>query len=152
MVGEEVGRFGGFLKECLAGRRLATDAEVKQAVTFEHHTSDTDFFYSRIQALMSQWDKRLNVNCDHVGVWCVPCVTQCHVYIKVRMKFSPSERLVLYFFGNRLVARCRTHLSHPCGSVDGCDAHLITSKVIAWLHYNIPAWRPALSPAFHSAL
>jgi hypothetical protein len=71
--------------------------------------------------LMSQWDKCLNFNCDHVGVWCVPCATQCHVFIKVTMSGT-------LLFGNGLVARCGARLRHPCGSVNGCVAHKITSK------------------------
>ena len=48
------------------------------------HTLGTDFFSAGMQALVSQWDKCLNVNSDHVAVWRVPSDTfvphthRCH--------------------------------------------------------------------------
>jgi len=32
-------------------------------------------FYARIQALVSRWAERLNVNGDYAEVWCVPSAT-----------------------------------------------------------------------------
>jgi hypothetical protein len=46
----------------LAGKQLAADANVMQAVTFWLQKSDTDFLYDGIQALVPRWDKWLNVN------------------------------------------------------------------------------------------
>jgi hypothetical protein len=58
----------GSLKKHLDGKRFATDADIKQAVTSCLQTLDTDFFCAAIQALMPQWDKRLNVNVDCVEI------------------------------------------------------------------------------------
>jgi len=55
-------------KKHLAGKRFATDAEVKQAVTCVP-TLSTYLFY----ALVPRWDKCLNANGDKAEVWCVPC-------------------------------------------------------------------------------
>jgi hypothetical protein len=43
------------LKKHLAGRRFATDADVKQAVTSWQQTLDINFFYAGIQAVVSWW-------------------------------------------------------------------------------------------------
>jgi len=45
------------LKKHLACKQFATNADVKQAVTFWLQTPDTSFFCAQIQALMWQWDK-----------------------------------------------------------------------------------------------
>jgi hypothetical protein len=42
----------GPLKNYLAGKRFATDADVKQAVTGWPQTLDTDFFYAVTQTLV----------------------------------------------------------------------------------------------------
>jgi hypothetical protein len=57
-----------------AGKKFATDADVKQAVTWLQ-TFDTDFFYIVIQALVPRWGKCLNVSGDYADVWCVPSAT-----------------------------------------------------------------------------
>jgi hypothetical protein len=44
--------FFGPLKEHLTGKRLATDTDMKQAVTSWLQTLDTDFFCMGIQALV----------------------------------------------------------------------------------------------------
>jgi hypothetical protein len=54
-------------KKHLAGKRFATDAEVKQAVTCVS-TLHAYFFY----ALVPRWDKCLNANGDNAEAWCVP--------------------------------------------------------------------------------
>lgn len=54
----------GPLKNYLAGKRFATDADVKQAVTCCLQTLDTDLFYAVTQTLVLRWGKRLNVNDD----------------------------------------------------------------------------------------
>jgi hypothetical protein len=51
-----------------AFNRLATDANVKQAVTSWLQIMDTDFFSIRMQALLLQWDKCLNVYVDSMKV------------------------------------------------------------------------------------
>jgi hypothetical protein len=60
------------LKQHMACKWFATNADVKQAVTFWLQTPDTSFFCAKIQALMWQWDKCLNVNGEYMYVWCVP--------------------------------------------------------------------------------
>ena len=59
----------------LAGRRFATDADVKRAAPSWLQTLDADFIYAEIQALATQWEKCLNIDGDHVEVWCVPSAT-----------------------------------------------------------------------------
>jgi hypothetical protein len=61
-------RIFGPRKKHLAGKRFATDAEVKQAVTCFPKFA-TYLFY----ALVLRWDKCLNANGDNAEVWCVPC-------------------------------------------------------------------------------
>jgi hypothetical protein len=66
------------LKKQLNGKRCATDADVKQAVTSWLQTLNTDFF------LVSRWDHCSNVCCDS-EVWCVPsaarlpCIRQSQI-------------------------------------------------------------------------
>jgi len=69
----------GLRKKNLAGKRFATDAEVKQAVTHVP-TLPTYFFY----ALVPRWDKCLNTNGDNAEAWCVPCAI--HVTCILRSK------------------------------------------------------------------
>jgi hypothetical protein len=54
----------GSIKKHLARKRYATDDDVKQAVTFRKQAHYTDFCYTRTQALVSRWDKWLNMNGD----------------------------------------------------------------------------------------
>jgi hypothetical protein len=54
----------GPLKKHLAGKRFATDADVKQAVISWLQTRYTDFLYIKVQALVPGCDKCLNVNAD----------------------------------------------------------------------------------------
>jgi hypothetical protein len=63
--------------------------------TFWLHKLDTDFFYARIQALVTRWNKWLNVNGDYVQAWCAP--STCHVYIEVRIKLSALGRYVTFW-------------------------------------------------------
>jgi hypothetical protein len=42
--------------KCLAGKEFATDANVKQAVTFWPQTFDNGFSYAVIQALVPWWN------------------------------------------------------------------------------------------------
>jgi hypothetical protein len=59
----------GFFEKHLAGKRFATDADVKQAVTSWLQTLDTSLFFNGIQVfLVPRWDKCLNVNGDYVEV------------------------------------------------------------------------------------
>ena len=55
-------------QEATGWQVTATDADVKQAVTSLLQTLKTDFCYTRIQSLVQQWDKCLNVNGDYVEV------------------------------------------------------------------------------------
>jgi hypothetical protein len=59
-------------KKNLAGKQFATYANTKQGVTSCLHTPYADFCYSRIQALVPQWDKCLNMKGDNVEVWEAP--------------------------------------------------------------------------------
>jgi hypothetical protein len=61
----------GPLKKRLPGKWFWTDADAKQVVTSCLHIINTDIFDAEIQALVSRWNKRLNVNGDYVEVWCV---------------------------------------------------------------------------------
>ena len=47
---------------------ILRDADAKQVVTFWLQTIDTDIFDVEMQALVPQWDKRLNINGDYVEV------------------------------------------------------------------------------------
>ena len=58
----------GLLKKHLAGKRFATDADVKQVITSWLQTLDTDFLYAGIQALAPQWERCVNENSDYVEV------------------------------------------------------------------------------------
>ena len=53
----------GPLKNYLAGKRFATDADVKQAVTYWPQTR-IDLFHAVTQTLVLRWGKCLNVNGD----------------------------------------------------------------------------------------
>ena len=64
----------GPCKKHPAGKKFATDADVKQAVTWLQ-TFDTDFFYIGMQALVPRWCKCLNVSGDYTEVWYVPSAT-----------------------------------------------------------------------------
>jgi len=81
----------------MRGNRLAstaTDTDIKHTVTL-----NTAFCCSRIQALVQQWDRYLNVNEDHVDVWCVPLVLNVPPYIQlVGMKFLTAEGFLPYCF------------------------------------------------------
>jgi len=74
----------GPLEKYLPDNLFATGAYVKRADTSKTETLGTDFFSAGIQALVSKWNKCLNVNSDHVAVWRVPSDTfvshtqQCH--------------------------------------------------------------------------
>jgi hypothetical protein len=46
----------------VAGKQFTADTDVKQAGTFWLQTLDTDFFCARLQVLMPQWSKHLNVS------------------------------------------------------------------------------------------
>ena len=52
-----------------ADKGLATDADVKEAVTSWLQTLDNDFFHIAIQALVPRWDRCVNVTDDYVEVW-----------------------------------------------------------------------------------
>jgi hypothetical protein len=58
----------GPLKKHLAGKRFATDADVKHAVTSWLSILNTYFFYAGIQALVPRWDRRLSVDGEYVEV------------------------------------------------------------------------------------
>ena len=70
--------FFGTRRKHLAGKHFATDADVKQAVTYWLPTLDTDFLHTGIQVLMSWWDKCINFRGDYVEV----CLPMCHVYVE----------------------------------------------------------------------
>ena len=63
----------------------------RKASTSWLQTLDTDFLHARIEALVLLWDKLFNANDDYVyyllHIW--------HVYIKVRIKVSPFEYLII---------------------------------------------------------
>ena len=53
-------------------KQFATDHDMKQAVFPWLQKFYTDFLYTGILALASQWDKCLNICGDYVEVWRVP--------------------------------------------------------------------------------
>jgi len=59
----------------LKGKRFATDADVKQAVTSWLRTIQSAVSYAVLETLMSQWDASLNVTGDNV-LWSVPSATR----------------------------------------------------------------------------
>jgi hypothetical protein len=61
------------LQKHLAGKRCATDADAKQAVTSWLDTSDSS--PTEIKALAPRWDKCCNVDGEYVEVWCVSSAT-----------------------------------------------------------------------------
>jgi hypothetical protein len=58
------------LTKPLTGKKIATDADVKQAVTSWLQIYDNDFIYTRTQVLVPQWDNCLNVNGTVIHVQC----------------------------------------------------------------------------------
>ena len=56
---------------------------------------DSNFFYSRTQASVSQCKKCLNIRGDYVGVWCVPSAT--HTTCIFGINFSTSVFVTLLF-------------------------------------------------------
>lgn len=62
----------GPLTNDLVDKQFATDHDMKQAVFPWLQKFYTDFLYTGIQALASQWDKCLNICGDYVEVWRVP--------------------------------------------------------------------------------
>lgn len=60
------------LKKNVAGERLATDPDGKQAATWLMKLA-TDFLKARIQNLVPWRDRCFNMNGRSVEVWCVPC-------------------------------------------------------------------------------
>jgi len=85
--------FFGPLNKHLYGKRFATDAGVKQAVTSWLQTLYPYFFYTSVQALVPRWGKCLHVNSDYVEVCCLPCTIMCHIYAHLptcSMEQSPS--------------------------------------------------------------
>jgi hypothetical protein len=64
----------GQLKKRLADERLATDADVKQAVTSWLQTLDTNFSHVWMHAWVQRWDKWWNNNGDlSWGLKCTIC-------------------------------------------------------------------------------
>lgn len=82
-------RLFGHHKKHLPGKWLATDSDVKLAVTFWQWTLDTELLYTGIQATEPQLEKCLNVNGDYMELWRLP--SAMYIYIKVRTKFLVSE-------------------------------------------------------------
>jgi hypothetical protein len=78
------------------GKRLAKDAEVKEAVTSWLQTPDTDFFYAQTQALVPWWDKWLNVNDEYAEVWRVQSATYVSCIHLSQCKFSVSEGYLIF--------------------------------------------------------
>jgi hypothetical protein len=70
----------GLFKKPFSGKTFATDANMKQAVTSWLRKLDTDLHYTKMQALLPRWDRRLNVNRDYLGdLVCTICYT-CAMY------------------------------------------------------------------------
>ena len=80
--------FFGTRREHLAGKHVATDPDVKQAVTYWLQALDTDFSHAGIQILMSRWDNCINVSGDYVGVRCLPSGTCVPSIRRSGMKLS----------------------------------------------------------------
>jgi hypothetical protein len=81
-------------KKYLAGKRFATDPDVKQAVPSWPPTLDTDLCYTGTPG----WHKPSNVNCDYAEGWRVPCAAYRHqracyhamAASKTRLRRTPS--------------------------------------------------------------
>jgi hypothetical protein len=85
----------GPLRKYPTNKRLATDADVKQAVVSWLQTRDTNLFCAGIQVLVIQCDIYLNVKrrlCGHL-LRCYHMLHVCHVYIEILMK-SPRDQSV----------------------------------------------------------
>ena len=63
-------------EKALTGKLFASDTDVKQAVISWLQTNETDCCYDGIYAMVSGWDKCLNVIGGCVEVWCVPSATR----------------------------------------------------------------------------
>jgi hypothetical protein len=55
------------------------------------------FFYSIIQALVTQWNKCFSVSGDNAEADVYHLLTMCHVYMEVRINLSASESLLPHF-------------------------------------------------------
>ena len=91
----------------------AIDTDIKPTVTL-----NTAFCCSRIQALVQQWDKYLNVNEDYVDVWCVPLVLHVTYTQLVGTKFLTAEglppccfTLLVQVFHTCKFARCKATIA-----------------------------------------
>jgi len=63
-------------------QKICKDADEKPNLTSWQQILDTDFFYVRTHALVSRWDKCLNVSGDCREVWCVSSAT----YVQYRYR------------------------------------------------------------------
>jgi len=93
---------------------MATDTDIKHTAKL-----NTAFCCSRIQALVQQWDKYLNVKDDYVDIWRVPMVLHVTYIQLVGMKFLRAEGMLPYCFTLTLVpvlhtckfAKCRATIA-----------------------------------------
>lgn len=106
----------GHLKMHLAGNRCTTMPTWGRPSPTEQ-TVDTNFFYVRIQALVPQRDKCLNVNANYMEVWCVPFATHMP-YIHQRAS-SSLQSVCLLIFLNVFVSTA--HVIHCSTNHTGKD-------------------------------
>jgi len=84
----------GAIRKHLVGNQFATDPNMKQAVTCWLQSTDTDIYYTTIQASSPQCDKCSNVNGDSMesGVYHL-----LHTYHRSQNTVLASEYLLPYF-------------------------------------------------------
>jgi len=87
-----------YLKEHLAGKRFAADADMKQVVAYWIQTLDIDFFYAGMRALVPRWTK-LTSKCQrwlHGRLMCTTCspFSLCRLH-RIQNKFIDIRVFVI---------------------------------------------------------
>ena len=86
----------------LTNKRFAVDGDVKQAVTYWPQTLGTCVFYTRKQALVSNWNRYVNVKGDYMESDVYHLLNMYNVHIEFAVKFSVSKCPLSHFFLNSL--------------------------------------------------
>jgi hypothetical protein len=84
-------------KKNLAGKRLATDADVKQAATWLRKLA-ANFLNAGMQNLVPWRDRRFIMNGRNVEVWCVPCATHVTCARRIRINIFGVRGFVAVFY------------------------------------------------------
>ena len=93
LAGESLLHVSICCKSLINHRHLAKVTDVKQAVTSSLQTLDNDFHCTRLEALVSRWEKCLNVSGDYEKIWCVPSATHAQC-----MQWSQNKVLGIRIF------------------------------------------------------